>query len=119
MKKITCLILAFIAAFVVSCGSDGNKEGTTPECVTADDCGEGRECQEGFCVDKEPEKKPECVTSEDCTDGKECKDGSCVTVPMKHPGGKLLSGAFLFLTPAYVRFCQRIIGCLFPFVIVS
>lgn len=93
MKKITCLILAFIAAFVVSCGSDGNKEGTTPECVTADDCGEGRECQEGFCVDKEPETKPECVTSEDCTDGKECKDGSCVTVePEEFCGDGVVNG---------------------------
>ena len=34
-----------------------------------------------FFKEPEEEVKPECVTSEDCTDGKECQNGSCVTVP--------------------------------------
>ena len=88
MKKITFLILTFIAAFVVSC-SDGNKE---PECVTASDCGTNRKCQDGFCVDIEYE----CVTSEDCSDGQECKDGFCVTPapvePEEYCGDGIVNG---------------------------
>ena len=94
MKKIGCLIVVFIAALLVSCG-DGDKD--KPECITAADCGDGQECREGSCFDKEPEEKPEpkpeCVTSEDCSDGKECKDGSCVTVePTEFCGDGIVNG---------------------------
>ncbi|MBO7126638.1 hypothetical protein J6W78_03735 [bacterium] len=95
MKKFKCLAVVFILAFIVSCGGDKKEK---PECVTNSDCGDGRECKEGFCVDKEPEEKPEtkpeCVTSEDCQDGKECKDGSCVTVePTEYCGDGIVNGS--------------------------
>lgn len=90
MKKFTCLLAVFIAAFLTACGGSKDKE---PECITAADCGDGRECIDGFCFDKEPEEKPECVTSEECPDGKECQNGSCVTVtPSEYCGDGIVNG---------------------------
>ncbi len=92
MKKIASLLVLFIAALLVSCGG-GDKD--KPECVTAADCGDGQECREGTCFDKEPEEevKPECVTSEECPEGKECRDGSCVNVtPAEYCGDGVVNG---------------------------
>jgi peptidoglycan-associated lipoprotein len=49
----------------------GNRCGA--ECESADECGDGKDCQGGACV-----APSECSADTDCGDGKECDGGRCV-----------------------------------------
>lgn len=59
------------------------REEVTPTCTQDEDCGEGKVCKDGECVDKEPEPTPEptCTEDSDCGEGKVCVEGECVEPP--------------------------------------
>jgi hypothetical protein len=47
------------------------------ECTTDEDCEEGRTCIDGDCEDLEDDDEIECTTDEDCEEGKTCIEGDC------------------------------------------
>jgi len=65
------------------------------DCVTDADCGTGKGCVTGQCVDDDDEN--ECSTSDDCGDGEECTSGECKTTEGKNWLVPLILGGVVLL----------------------
>ncbi len=102
MKKILLLALAVLLAmpasadakavklgrgkaYKISGGSTFSQNQKNTDCSTDADCGSGKKCVGGFCVDK-----PECSTNSDCAADKACRDSKCVDpcLGVSCPGNK-------------------------------
>jgi len=79
MQKIVFIMVCFLTAFILSCGSSE----TDQQCVTALDCPEGKVCSGGMCVDGNPSGG----TSEDDGNGDSEDNGELPDGGNNLPGG--------------------------------